>query len=96
MRFFLQRIRSRMQRRRDSEDEDLRLTKKAEIARKLAELEKKKEAGLGPNTIGLINKVRTLLILFLIAKVGWSLFKSFIKHLDKKRAASATSQSIEL
>jgi hypothetical protein len=86
-----------MQRRSNPEDEELlRLTKKAEIARKLAELEKKKEAGLGPNTIGLINKVRTLLIVFLIAKVAWSFLKSLIKHIDNKHIEKPTSQSIDL
>ena len=77
-------------------EELLRQKKKAEIARKVAELEKKKEEGLGPNTIGVINKVRTLIIIFLIAKVTWSFFKSYSKHIDKKHAASPNSQSIDL
>jgi len=84
-------------RRIDSEEEELlRQHKKAEIARKLAELEKKKEAGLGPNTIGLINKVRTLLIIFLVAKVAWSFFKSFLKHIDNKHTAPRASQAFDL
>jgi len=67
------------------EDEDLiRQAKKAKLAQKLAELEKKKEAGLGPNTIGLINKVRLLLIVFVAAKVGWGLFKAATRYIDKK------------
>jgi len=74
-----------MQRRHHPEDEELlRQAKKAKVAQKLAELEKKKEEGLGPNTIGLINKVRTLLIIFIAAKVGWSLFKAAIRFIDKK------------
>jgi hypothetical protein len=81
----------------DPEEEDLtRQQKKAEIARRLAELEKKKEAGLGPNTIGLINKVRTLLIIFLVAKVAWSVFKSFLKHIDKRHKAPQPIQSFDL
>jgi hypothetical protein len=81
----------------DPEEEELsRQHKKAEIARRLAELEKKKEAGLGPNTIGLINKVRTLLIIFLIGKVAWSVFKSALKHIDNKHKAPRSSQSFEL
>jgi hypothetical protein len=81
-----------MNRRSLPEDDELvHLKRKAELAKRIEELEKTKEEGLGPNTIGLINKVRTLLIIFIVSKIGWHIFKSASKFIDARNNRERTT-----
>jgi hypothetical protein len=60
--------------RRRKELIELKLLEKAELDKKLS-----------PSTVGLINKAKWLLILFILAKVSYAIIRQFLHRVDQSK-----------
>ena len=61
-----------------------RQLKRRLVEQRLREKEKA-EKKLSPSTVSLINKAKYLLILYVVAKVLWTVLRSFLARVEKSR-----------